>query len=94
MVVALTAPGAVIVGGVTSLMVNTIGSIPSQLPEPLAVNFSVTEPAVISAEEGVYVVDGEDGLANVPVPVVVHAYAAGLPEDEPLSVAVAPGQMV
>jgi uncharacterized protein with FMN-binding domain len=69
----------------------TAGHVPAG---SLVVIVSVTDPALISAAEGVYVVFTLDALAKVPVPEVVQVEDVALPPMDPLRVAVLPEQIV
>ena len=62
-------------------MVNNKASLAAgQGPEgSLDVNVIVTEPAVISADEGVYTAVSDVALSKVPVPDVVHVDETALP---------------
>ena len=65
----------------TGLMVNSIASLTAvQVPAGSSVVIvNVTNPAVISAAEGVYVAATKIALSNVPVPEVVHVDEVALP---------------
>src|SRR5687768_3500321 len=54
---------------------------------------SVTSPAVISADEGVYVAAGSAALSNVPVPLVVQVVLDAPPPLEPDNVKVLPAHI-
>jgi hypothetical protein len=56
------------------LMVKVIELVAAeQAPGALVVMVNVTDPAVISAADGVYVAFRSVALSNVPVPEVVHS---------------------
>ena len=77
------------------LMVNTIKS-ETAVHGPTGssvVMVRVTEPAVISVAEGVYVADSSVVSLKVPVPEVVHAEEVALPPLVPASVYVLPWQI-
>ena len=78
------------------LIVNTIVLVtkPQGPAGSLVVKVNVTEPAAISAADGVYTAVAEVAELKVPVPEVVHVKLAALPPIEPAKVYVLPAQIV
>jgi hypothetical protein len=88
-----SAPALAVAGGD---IVRTIWSVTEgQGPAgSFVVNVIVTDPAVISAADGVYTAVSDVALLNVPVPEVVHVELVAPPPIEPAIVNVVPEQMV